>query len=66
MIKYQIQEGQLELLFHIDEKGNLVINANGQEAEISHLTAVELIEILSQKMYEHQANNHSLLKRIFK
>ena len=66
MIKYQIQEGQLYLLFHIDEKGNLVINANGQEAEISHLTAVELIEILSQKMYEHQANNHSLLKRIFK
>ena len=66
MIKYQIQEGQLELLFHIDEKGNLVINANGHEAEISHLTAVELIEILSQKMYEHQANNHSLLKRIFK
>ena len=66
MIKYQIQEGQLELLFHIDEKGNLVINANGQEAEISHLIAVELIEILSQKMYEHQANNHSLLKRIFK
>ena len=66
MIKYQIKEGQLELLFHVDEKGNLVINANGQEAEISHLTAVELIEILSQKMYEHQANNHSLLKRIFK
>jgi hypothetical protein len=66
MIKYQIQEGQLELLFHVDEKGNLVINANGQEAEISHLIAVELIEILSQKMYEHQANNHSLLKRIFK
>jgi hypothetical protein len=66
MIKYQIQEGEVELLFHVDEKGNLVINANGQEAEISHLTAVELIEILSQKMYEHQANNHSLLKRIFK
>ena len=66
MIKYQIQEGQLELLFHVDEKGNLVINANGQEAEISHLIGVELIEILSQKMYEHQANNHSLLKRIFK
>jgi len=66
MIKYQIQEGEVELLFHVDEKGNLVINANGQEAEISHLTAVELIEILSQKMHEHQANNHSLLKRIFK
>ena len=66
MIKYQIQEGQLELLFHIDEKGNLVINSNGQEAEISHLIAVELIEILSQKMYEHQANNNSILKRIFK
>ena len=66
MIKYQIKEGEVELLFHVDEKGNLVINANGQEAEISHLTAVELIEILSQKMYEHQANNHSLLKRIFK
>lgn len=65
MIKYQIQEGQLELLFHIDDKGNLVINANGQEAEISHLIAVELIEILSKKMYEHQANNTTLIKRLF-
>jgi hypothetical protein len=65
MIKYQIQEGQLELLFHIDEKGNLIINANGQEAEINHLTAVELIEILSKKLYEHQANSQSIIKRIF-
>ena len=65
MIKYQIKEGQLELLFHIDEKGNLVINANGQECEINHLTAVELLEILSKKMYEHQANNTNLIKRLF-
>ena len=65
MIKYQIQEGEVELLFHVDEKGNLVINANGQEAEISHLIAVELIEILSEKMYEYQARKYSLLKRIF-
>ena len=65
MIKYQIQEGEVELLFHVDEKGNLVINANGHEAEISHLIAVELIEILSEKMYEYQARKYSLLKRIF-
>jgi hypothetical protein len=65
MINYQIKEGQLELLFHIDEKGNLIINANGQEAEINHLTAVELMDILSRKLYEHQANNESLIKRIF-
>ncbi len=65
MIKYQIKEGQLELLFHINDKGDLVINANGQESEINHLTAVELIEILSKKMYEHQANNTTLIKRIF-
>lgn len=65
MIKYQIKEGQLELLFHIDEKGNLIINANGQEAEINHLTAVELIEMLSKKLYEHQANSQSIIKRIF-
>ena len=66
MIKYQIKEGQLELLFHVNDKGNMVIEANGHISEINHITAVELIEILSQKMYEHQANNHSLLKRIFK
>jgi hypothetical protein len=65
MIKYQIKEGQLELLFHIDDKGNLIINANGQEAEINHLTAVELIEVLSKKLYEHQANSQSIIKRIF-
>jgi hypothetical protein len=65
MIKYQIKEGQLELLFHIDDKGNLIINANGQECEINHLTAVELIEILSKKLYEHQANSQSIIKRIF-
>jgi hypothetical protein len=65
MIKYQIKEGQLELHFHVNDKGDLVINANGQEAEINHLTAVELIEILSKKMYEHQANSQSIIKRIF-
>ena len=65
MIKYQIKEGQLELLFHVNDKGDLVINANGQEATINHLTAVELIDILSQKMYEHQAKNYSIIKRIF-
>jgi len=65
MIKYQIQEGQLELLFHVNNEGNLVIKANGQEAEINHLIAVELIEILSEKMYENQARKNSLLKRIF-
>ena len=65
MIKYQVKEGQLELLFHISDKGDLVINANGQECEINHLTAVELIEIISRKLYEHQANNQSLIKRIF-
>jgi hypothetical protein len=65
MIKYQIKDGQLELLFHINEKGNLVTEANGEVAEINHLTAVELIDILSRKLYEHQANNQSLIKRIF-
>jgi hypothetical protein len=66
MIKYQIQEGQIELLFHIDEQGNMVIEANGQTAQISHLVAIELIEILQHKLYEHQNNSQSLLKRIFK
>jgi hypothetical protein len=66
MIKYQIKEGQTELLFHIDKEGSLIIEANGQEVKISHLVAIELIEILQHKLYEHQSNSQSFLKRIFR
>jgi hypothetical protein len=66
MIRYHIKEGELELLFHINDSGNLVIVSNDQTAEIDHLTAIELIEMLRVKLYDHQANKESLLKRIFR
>jgi hypothetical protein len=67
MIKYQIQEEQLELLFHIeDQTGALVIECNGEVIKISHLVALELVEILRHKLYEQQEKSDSLIKRIFK
>jgi hypothetical protein len=66
MIRYYVSEGAVELLFHINETGNLVIDADGREIEIDHLTSIELIEMLRVKLYDHQANKESLLKRIFR
>ena len=65
MIKYQIKEGEIELLFHVSEKGSLVIEANNEIIEVPHVVAVELMNILHNKLFEHQAKTRSILKNLF-
>ena len=49
--------------FYVDqESGSLFISSN----EIPHKVAVELIEILRGKLYDHQIEKDSIFKRFFK
>ncbi len=65
-IKQLIQAGGQSACFHIDEDGILILEMNGEMIEVPHLVALELIEYLRLKLYQHQDNNESLLKRIFR
>ncbi len=63
MIKYKYEE----LDFYVDsETGNLVIDYRENIAEIENHIAIELIEILRQKLYLHREQKESVIKRFFK
>jgi hypothetical protein len=63
MIKYKFEE----LDFYVDtETGNLVIDYTENIAEIDNHIAIELIEILRQKLYLHKEQKESVIKRFFK
>jgi hypothetical protein len=63
MIKYKYEE----LDFYVDsETGNLIIDYKENIAEIENHVAIELIEILRQKLYLHREQKESVIKRFFK
>lgn len=63
MIKYKYEE----LDFHVDsESGNLVIDYVENVVEIENHFAIELVEILRQKLYLHREQKESVIKRFFK
>jgi hypothetical protein len=63
MIKYKYEE----LDFHVDsETGKLIIDYVENIAEIENHIAIELIEILRQKLYLHNEQKESVIKRLFK
>ena len=63
MIKYKFEE----LDFHVDsETGKLIIDYVENVAEIENHIAIELIEILRQKLYFHKEQKESVIKRLFK
>jgi hypothetical protein len=63
MIKYKFEE----LDFHVDsETGKLIIDYVENVAEIENHIAIELIEILRQKLYLHKEQKESVIKRFFK
>jgi hypothetical protein len=63
MIKYKFEE----LDFYVDsESGNLVIDYGENISEIENHIAIELIEILRQKLYLHREQKESVIKRFFK
>jgi hypothetical protein len=63
MIKYKFEE----LDFYVDsETGKLVIDYTENIAEVDNHIAIELIEILRQKLYLHKEQKESVIKRFFK
>jgi hypothetical protein len=63
MIKYKYEE----LDFHVDiESGNLIIDYGENVVEIENHIAIELVEILRQKLYLHREQKESVIKRFFK
>ena len=58
--------GTVSASFYIDEDGSLLIEMNDELLEVPHLVAIELIQYLASKLYEHQDKNESLLKRLFR
>lgn len=67
-LKYTVEQEHDRIDFHFEENtGSLLIRTMGEEEiEIPHKTAVELIEILRSKLYEHQEQSESLWKKIWK
>lgn len=63
MIKYKYED----LDFYVDdETGKLVIDYRENIAVIDNHIAIELIEILRQKLYLHKEQKESVIKRFFK
>ena len=63
MIKYKYEE----LDFYVDtETGELVIDYTENVTKMDNHIAIELIEILRQKLYLHREQKESVIKRFFK
>ena len=63
MIKYKYEE----LDFYVDtETGKLIIDYVENVVEIENHIAIELIEIIRQKLYLHKEQKESVIKRFFK
>lgn len=63
MIKYKYEE----LDFYVDEEtGKLIIDYSENIAVIENHIAIELIEIIRQKLYLHREQKESVIKRFFK
>jgi hypothetical protein len=63
MIKYKYEE----LEFNVDtETGKLVIDYSSSYVSIENHVAIELLEILRQKLYLHKEQKESVIKRFFK
>lgn len=63
MIKYNIED----MNFYVDtETGELVIETLEVDTKIENHIAIELVEILRQKLYLHREQKESVIKRFFK
>jgi hypothetical protein len=63
MIKYSIED----MNFYVDtETGQLVIDNLKTNTKIDNHIAIELIEIIRQKLYLHKEQKESVIKRFFK
>ena len=63
MIRYKYEE----LEFYVDEEnGKLIVDYGENITFIENNTAIELLEILRQKLYLHREQKESVIKRFFK
>jgi hypothetical protein len=63
MIKYTIHDTN----FQVDiNTGELFIESEGKVLVLDNQLAIELVEILRQKLYQHKDQNDGILKRFFK
>jgi hypothetical protein len=63
MIKYKYEE----IDFYVDtETGELVIDYTENVTKMDNHVAIELIEIIRQKLYLHREQKESVIKRFFK
>ena len=63
MIKYKYEE----IDFYVDtETGELVIDYTENVTKMDNHLAIELIEIIRQKLYLHREQKESVIKRFFK
>lgn len=63
MIKYKYEE----IDFYVDtETGELIIDYTENITKMDNHIAIELIEILRQKLYLHREQKESVIKRFFK
>ena len=63
MIKYKYEE----LDFYVDtETGELVIDYTENVTKMDNHIAIELIEIIRQKLYLHREQKESVIKLFFK
>jgi hypothetical protein len=67
-LKHSIQHKGQQIDFHVnDESGSLIIEANGEESiEVPFSTALELVEVIRFKLYDHQNKKQSIIQRLFK
>ena len=63
MIKYKYEE----IDFYVDkETGELVIDYTENVTKMDNHIAIELIEMIRQKLYLHREQKESVIKRLFK
>jgi hypothetical protein len=68
-LKYSIQHKIQQIDFHVNaESGSLIIEANGEleSIEVPFSTALELVEVIRFKLYDHQNKKQSIIQRLFK
>jgi hypothetical protein len=68
-LKYSIQNVNDQIDFDVNpETGSLNITVKGEDVnfEVPHKVAIELIEMIRFKLYDHQQESESILKRLFK
>jgi hypothetical protein len=67
-LKYSIQNVNDQIDFDVNpETGSLNITVKGEDVnfEVPNKVAIELIEMIRFKLYDHQSESNSLFKRLF-